>query len=942
MRSLNKSNLSRNIAVLFSLCMLLTIFTVHTQAEDTTKVKDTFKVLTYNVAGLRDFKPTNQTQDAWSNWQIGARLSVFDIVGVQENFDNDLELSTEIRLPYRTDFDGRVMNGDGLDIFSKFRIHSTFTHQWFYRFGSATNVNDNHGADQNTPKGFMVTEVEIAPGKLIHVYNLHADAGHLTSLSKNSGSNWKKTGYNNGDEIIDEGSVNARGANIRQLAEHIRKYSQGKAVIVMGDTNAYHFRDTDYLQEALVDGVGLTDAMIELNRGGVYPTPVSNWYDNRVWEKDLDLDYVRNNPNYEAVDKIFYRSGDDVKLTALNFKDEHDLFSYKGSFPITYKGQTINNLDALNRLSDHYPWSVEFEYEVDHDMPDEVYLSDMKCDYSFQGWTNIPDGSGLLKADAGFGGPLHYDRDQMRINGVRYSKGLGTHANSHLIYSIDGKYKTFKSVIGLDDRVGGGGSVTYEVHGDGRLLYSSELLNGNSNALPISVDVTGVNKLELKVWKNGDNSNDYANWADARLLTTNSPVEYDYTIVNDTDPSIKYYAPFSDFSHLTRNNGDINGDVTQERSWISYDMSANLYNPDETYNKIKGYYRELERPYIEYTFTGTGIDYIGPKDQLMGAQYVYIDGKLVKQINNHETYYWGRQTLFSIKGLPYGQHTIRIEKVTGEYIILDAFKVYGKPLGTSEMRNSYNLPDLYFTQGNWGLSLNRNMGDLNNDVQQTQDDGASFKYYFYGTGISFVGPKNDTLGDFDVWVDGQYKGRYSAHASTYIPQQELFKITGLGKVNYHHVLEVKQVTGRYIVLDGFKVYNPYNQPIAKTETRNSTNLPGLTWLTGNWGLSRNRNMGDLGNDVQQTQDDGASFIYYFKGTGVGLIGPKNNTIGDFDVWIDGQYKGRYSANASSYQPQKELFKITGLPKVNYHHTIEVKQVTGRYIVLDGFKVYDPY
>ena len=58
----------------------------------------------------------------------------------------------------------------------------------------------------------------------------------------------------------------------------------------------------------------------------------------------------------------------------------------------------------------------------------------------------------------------------LNIAGTSYTKGLGTHAVSQIVYNLDGQYNTFQSDVGIDTEEDGkgSGSVDFQVLGDGK------------------------------------------------------------------------------------------------------------------------------------------------------------------------------------------------------------------------------------------------------------------------------------------------------------------------------------------------------------------------------------------------------------------------------------------------------------------------------------------
>lgn len=79
---------------------------------------------------------------------------------------------------------------------------------------------------------------------------------------------------------------------------------------------------------------------------------------------------------------------------------------------------------------------------------------------------------------------------------------------------------------------------------------------------------------------------------------------------------------------------------------------------------------------FEFTFTGTGIDYISNTDNRQGTREIYLDGELVDTITPNSSSYLSQQVLFSIKGLTNKEHTFKVVKTAGSEMTLDALKVY--------------------------------------------------------------------------------------------------------------------------------------------------------------------------------------------------------------------------------------------------------------------------
>jgi len=142
-----------------------------------------------------------------------------------------------------------------------------------------------------------------------------------------------------------------------------------------------------------------------------------------------------------------------------------------------------------------------------------AYVSDLTLVKAVNGW-------GPVEKDASNGEAAAGDGRTITIDGTTYDKGLGVHANSQVRVYLGGGCTRFTAVGGLDDEVGGGGSVSFKVVADGRMLADTPVVSGSDAGTAIDVDVSGARWLDLGVDGDGDVSSDHADWADAKLTCT--------------------------------------------------------------------------------------------------------------------------------------------------------------------------------------------------------------------------------------------------------------------------------------------------------------------------------------------------------------------------------------------------------------------------------------
>jgi hypothetical protein len=89
----------------------------------------------------------------------------------------------------------------------------------------------------------------------------------------------------------------------------------------------------------------------------------------------------------------------------------------------------------------------------------------------------------------------------------RYFKGIGVRPTTSLTWKLDGTFKRFQAVCGIDDEVlgpaygrsGGSGSVIFAVSVDGKEVWRSPVVKGGQAPALARVDLTGARELTLRV-----------------------------------------------------------------------------------------------------------------------------------------------------------------------------------------------------------------------------------------------------------------------------------------------------------------------------------------------------------------------------------------------------------------------------------------------------------
>ncbi|KAH9952088.1 copper radical oxidase [Amylocystis lapponica] len=136
----------------------------------------------------------------------------------------------------------------------------------------------------------------------------------------------------------------------------------------------------------------------------------------------------------------------------------------------------------------------------------------------------------------------------------------------------------------------------------------------------------------------------------------------------------------------------------------SYDSSSPLlhYSGSWTDSFSSSYVNQNLRATFErdasmtFTFTGTGVEWFGNQDRRHGISDVYIDGKMVQQVDNWSASPRKQQRIFWTYELPLGRHTIKIVNTgkkrkgsKGAYMDVDALVV---TLGTQRTQAEPSAP----------------------------------------------------------------------------------------------------------------------------------------------------------------------------------------------------------------------------------------------------------
>ncbi|MCI3244231.1 beta-galactosidase [Streptomyces spinosisporus] len=138
-------------------------------------------------------------------------------------------------------------------------------------------------------------------------------------------------------------------------------------------------------------------------------------------------------------------------------------------------------------------------------------VSDLPFLSSSNGW-------GPVERDSSVGEQAAGDGHEITIAGAEHAKGLGTNSVSDVVLYLAGNCSRFTADVGVDDETGGAGTVTFSVIADGKTLVTTPTIRGKQTAVPLDVDISGAQVIDLKVGDAGDgNGNDHGDWGTPTL-----------------------------------------------------------------------------------------------------------------------------------------------------------------------------------------------------------------------------------------------------------------------------------------------------------------------------------------------------------------------------------------------------------------------------------------
>jgi len=218
------------------------------------------------------------------------------------------------------------------------------------------------------------------------------------------------------------------------------------------------------------------------------------------------------------------------------------------------------------------------------------------------------------------------------------------------------------------------------------------------------------------------------------------------------------------------------------------------------------------------TFTGSSISWLGVSDGWAGFATVYVDG-VMTIVDTYSLVAYYQRTLFTARGLGAGPHTISIEVMhergpgtEGSWVWIDGFEIEGgAPIPGGATASAGRVEDsdaaLEFS-GRW-YSRASSAYSGGTAVLAT-DAGFRITLNFKGTGVSWIGYRDEWSGMARVYVDGAAKTTVDNYQSPSVARAVVYSIDGLSPGPHTVTIEVtgtrnSSAKGAWVWVDAFDV-----------------------------------------------------------------------------------------------------------------------------------------
>jgi len=334
-----------------------------------------------------------------------------------------------------------------------------------------------------------------------------------------------------------------------------------------------------------------------------------------------------------------------------------------------------------------------------------------------------------------------------------------------------------------------------------------------------------------------------------------------------------------------------------------------------------------------FTFTGTGVEWVGIKAATYGTASVSVDGgsaTTVKMTASSTSY---QQALFHKEGLANKTHTLKITVTSAKpkLVCVDAFKVQGiagvpdpAPRPATPSGNgwvAYSETSSYLNYyGPW--SKVASSASAGGAVKLATKKGAAFQIRFKGDAIEWDGIKAATYGKAQVTLDTVSQGTVNLTTNSTYHKQALFRKSGLDASKVHTLtVTVASEAPKLVGIDNIMVHGGSALSFAPATTAGNgwnayEDTSSYISYSGSW--NKATSSACIGGAVKLSSKKGSSFQVTFKGSAIEWIGITAKTYGSATVVLDGDTQKAVNLNTSTTQYKQALFHREGLDATKNH------------------------
>ena len=316
----------------------------------------------------------------------------------------------------------------------------------------------------------------------------------------------------------------------------------------------------------------------------------------------------------------------------IKLRSEYDLRNLISATDVEDGNLTDSIVIKDNGFTTNEPGEYSIEYSVtDSDgnttnaekkvvvYSESKYLSDIN-------WVSATTDWSTVKKDLAVSGA----KIKLGVNGEEkeFDKGIGTHANSEIVYNLEGtNYEYFETYVGVDRNVArqNNSSVIFKIYADGEEVYNSGVMKWDDEAKLVRIPLEGVSELKLVADNAGNgNTSDHASFADAKFLilnaipTLNIPKSVSTKVGHPIELNEECSASDAEDGDLTSSievSGEINFNKTGK-----YELTYNVTDSDGntvTKTRTVAVVDMDDYTYLtEYDWTSTKNNYAAPKKDI--------------------------------------------------------------------------------------------------------------------------------------------------------------------------------------------------------------------------------------------------------------------------------------------------------------------------------------